>query len=733
MAFQHPQAVRKRESRPVQEPAHRREPARPLSSPSVLDPDDDEGVVLFGPASPASSRLDWSVVHHDSRPILSRGSTVETDVGTRSIASVDSWRQHDSSTEAEPGGDGSSSASPRTLDHSLLPSHDGNGVFLSDSLLFGPGDAAARGLRSGSTWASTDSSRSDRSSSVRSRSTRVGDEAEGWALTEAALSKIPHETARGRRASRTGAGTLSTASFAASNEVEDDFEEGESSAGLTEGSSSENERSFAPRTKTNRHQRTLDDLDQSVAALSAGIAGSSRNKRKPFANSTGSPSSRNRLPFVPIVGPSQRSLSPYFAANGSSASLDDDVGCASSLGGSSSGGARTKRRHRRAGRTASSAKRNEVEKGRPSADFEAGDRSRASRLQEVVRKREKENEIAAATSKILLGNVATTIMSIDPSSLPLIAESTNATPVPSRAQSPTRRILAEAKFEHVASSFDAIGTSYLEATSRLAEERDDEDEGAMTETEGDDHRPRQRWVATNSSSPPVFAPRVSPSDSTRRAFSDSVSSPLPRSHSTTSIPSALFPQALMSPLDPRRPALMRRSSSYTSSPRQSPLPLPFSRPLLHPAPPPKLPTSAPRDRPESYRVPSPTRQHMMTQPAPNVDYSSHEERIMLAPPSETLSSSAWGGDFETLELALSYWKRFLRSFQRGLGGRTTTIESPPLEDDARSTRAPSLEGSTFDDVRVEEDEMRSSSVTSTADSVRSRTFAFEGSRPVIVF
>ncbi|GAA5862769.1 hypothetical protein JCM1840_002666 [Sporobolomyces johnsonii] len=641
---------------------------------------DDAEVLLFGAPSPPQSS---SSVLADSTWTLLPAPGTRT---TRSISLTSS--QSSASTQSRTSAEATTSlGSPASLNHSLLPSHNGTGVFAPSSSLVNsqvlpsvyasaiefdsasetgdsasdlPSGASAR-LRSPSLATSDRSDLSFDSDLSSSSSVNAS-----WALTEAALSTVPSARGRGRHA-HPGTDVLGTSQVPRQEgKVQD--EDDDSSVGFTSDSSVDEEpvanegASAARRTgrrKSTRGRRRMTtaqvspaqgaaaeqdevDLALSHAAMSAGIVSSRRRAGT-------RPSQPQPPPSFDSPSSAIRSLSPLGSVDSSRSRR--------SVG---SSGQRYKRRHRQAGRAGSSQKRSSTgaSAGLSFASME-DERQRAQRMKKLVLERAQEEQIRAAQKSVLFGSLASKVMAIDPSTFPLLAsaptESAYPTPTPSRSASPrpgeTRSrssrgvevFARQARRELSLSGFDSLGET------RRSTMFEDEDEGALTETEMD--QPSTVWH--RSASPPALAPRHYPSPAP--------TSPPVRSLSSPSLPAYFHLSPLALPknnaldiiLDelPARPLVRRRSSSYISSPSAAPLDLALSAPL----------PSSPAARSHSHSS------HPL-----DLSHLSHEERILLSPPApsaspESVAGSAWGGDLDSFEFAMSYWRRFLRKLKGGGG------------------------------------------------------------------
>ncbi|GAA5920433.1 hypothetical protein JCM1841_004548 [Sporobolomyces salmonicolor] len=641
---------------------------------------DDAEVLLFGPPSPPQSSS--SVLADSTWTILPAPySRATRSISYTSSQSSASWQSRTSADAA------TSLGSPASLNHSLLPSHNGTGVFAPSSSLVQSQvlpslyasavdfDSASETGDSASDLPSGASARLRRPSLAPSDHSNLSFDSDfsssssinaSWALTEAALSTVPSARRRGRHA-LPGTDVLGTSQvLPQEDEVQD--EDDKSSAGFTSDSSVEEEhvadegasaarrtgrrksrrgRRWATTAQASPAQRAAEqdevDLALSHAAMSAGIV-SSRRRAGPR------PAQPQPSPAVESSSSAIRSLSPFRTVE--SARSRRSVG---------SSGQRYKRRHRQAGRAGSSQKRSSTSAsaGLSFASMEA-ERQRAQRMKKLVFERAQEEQIRTAQKSVLFGSLASKVMAIDPSTFPLLAsaptESAYPTPTPSRSTSPrpggsrfpsargAAVFARQARSELSLSGFDLLGETRQSTTF------EDDDEGALTETEMD--QPSTVWH--RSASPPALAPR--------HYTSPAPISPPVRSLSSPSLPAYFHLSPLVSPsnnaldivLDelPARPLARRRSSSYISSPSAAPLNLAVSAPL----------PSSPAARSNPL----------------DLSHLSHEERILLSPssPSSSVAGSAWGGDLDSFELAMSYWRRFLRKLKGGTAPHGAGIDEP---------------------------------------------------------
>jgi len=522
-------------------------------------------------------------------------------------------------------------------DFSLLPSHDGNGVFIRLERGERGGIESLRGGTTSNSQSSTSNSRTRRYSISSGSLFNSEDEGEGegggWALTEAALSSISNHHHHSTRAIL----------VRRNNNQDDDNDDNEN----------------------DEEDLNVDsdlEIRKSLTALSAGIGHHGRRRRMTASRS---PSNRNnhRLPLLPVVGSSsvQRSLSPQSS--------------------------NIKRRHGLLEATASATKSHNNK--RTFEQIEQEEKLRAERMKLVLQQRLKENEIKRAKNHLLfigkfslnslslsphviqsgamgllfLDDFAIKLMDIDPTTLPLLANTTSTTttndftPTPSRASSPppsppppasTSNFSTIASQEISHSSFDSIGQSYshyLYTNKEEEEEDEDEDDGNLTETEHETTTRRKEstssllitkrgeeeegWV--HSTCPPIFAPRSRSPPRPRQSLDSSVSTSLPTSTSNLCPP----------------------------PPQSVPIPLPSA----------------------SNRITS-LHQHQH-----NNATLSHEEKILLSTTTTTgtgnggtTSSSlpAWGGELDSsFELALHVWKKFLKRLTLTTTTARTNSHSSP--------------------------------------------------------
>ncbi|GAA5977144.1 hypothetical protein JCM10908_004872 [Rhodotorula pacifica] len=653
---------------------------------------DDGAVLLFGNESNTGSSHShiqdpaWSLI----RPPRSARTTSFTSHATSSSMASESV---DDLTSADEVHTGSSVGSPVSLRQaSLLPAHAGDGVFFTDahsagSLVQSSGDdetddgftseggggAAAAPLfpsiyadiRSRNAVDSSDdgaarSTTFSAYSHVQRHSASSGGQAGGsvsdaseWALTEAALSThraLARQTRRGRTRAR-----------------DEEEEEDGGSVLLTCGSENEalqtnarqSQRHLAPaQTAAARREEEEEDWAHSPLALSAGFLPPSRRQRRapPPSSASARDAARPITLLLPPLGSSLRSLSPAGSLSTRSRRSSSSLNSAAAAG---TTGFKRRHRHSGTGRSSTSQKRSangaiSVEAGLAGGVSLSGqalvleqiareEEDRARRMTAILEQRREEVRLREAEAKILFGHAVRNYMSIDPSTFALMAEADpiplatiECTPTPSRAHSPSNADL------HGTNAFVAQALSEVRFASSAALAQDEEeDSGAETETEHDSDRAQwTSYTATRQAAPPTVAKAkpptrshstseiasllrgASPSSSSFGAFSPITTSGLTVRTTTNNLERPLAP-----------PALHRRSSSFSAAAASHAL--------------------------------------------------SHEERIMLGSHSSSSSpamtspsgsgSAPWGGDVDSFELALNYWKRMWRRFR---GSNNTSAVSP---------------------------------------------------------
>ncbi|GAA6030216.1 hypothetical protein JCM8097_008992 [Rhodosporidiobolus ruineniae] len=440
--------------------------------------EDEDAVVLFSPPRPATNSLaDSTASWHEVQPRAplrrtSYASTASTD--SRSTTSASLSEQ-------------SSLGSPLPTS-SLLPAHDGNGVFNPTESLVHSTDA----LPSLSLYASAVDAPSPSSTSLASTASfplhhrrpsvlshlsfdstfslgSQGSHDESWGqLTEENLAASSQ-----RHAAQEG----SNSSF---DPVERDsaHEDDQDSVGYTSGSEEEAEQraktprkagegkknrstsSAARRALADRQQEQHDEFALSAGALSAGLSSAAR-PRRPSSTATLSSAAAARRRLLPSSGSLvslPRGISPARTATSASLSTTSQ-----------------KRRHRRAGGRAgsqSSQKRSSVAGSERARRKEV---ERQERMRRIVREREEERRrvegFREKEGEMLFGHAVLSYLHIPPSHLSLIASTPateDPTPVPSpRSSSPT----GFARFGAAASAdgFGGMGRAFLGQDRELAD------------------------------------------------------------------------------------------------------------------------------------------------------------------------------------------------------------------------------------------------------------------------
>ncbi|BGP09780.1 hypothetical protein JCM10049v2_005653 [Rhodotorula toruloides] len=626
-------AFQQRRQRPATHTDHL-SPSQSSEHLSDLASADEAPVLLFGDASTTTASSSTSAkdsLAHSSWAVLP--TPPARTQRTQSFLSSTSASSSVGGGARGAGEDSSSLGSPAYLQQgSVLPSHDGNGVFAAGSLvqssLFPSVYASAViDFDSASDASDARSASSVAFDALSNGTSASGRSATSWALTEEALSTLPsgaarrHASVQGRRRERRSEGLgLSLGGDDSWDAIEGDAEDEDdaASAGFTSGSEGEEgEDPAARQARMAVEEKENDEWALSTLAMSAGLAppprSSATRRRRPPP-----PSSASQISPILLSSPSGtsalRSLSP---ASGSRFSHGQ------------------KRRHRRAGArdsaTGSQKRSNNgsVISGRPG---QVGvlervlieEEERARRMREIVERRREEERVRKVEQSVLFGSAVRNYLSIDPAFLDQLASTATPpasalpTPTPSRSSSPLRHTLTTLAREAKLDSLDTIGEALLRSAGF---EMEDEDDGAETETEQE--HPHE-WAHYTVATPPAASLRV------QRAATTGLEK---KSHSASDLPGLMRLQPLSTNLSVRPAStLIRRSSSYSSPSSRSPL----------------------------RALPSPT--------ALDLSHLSHEERILLAPSDGGSAASAWGGDLDSLELAVSYWKRVWRKL-RGLGAR----------------------------------------------------------------
>ncbi|ORY83549.1 hypothetical protein BCR35DRAFT_303414 [Leucosporidium creatinivorum] len=573
MAFQHPQ--QRRTTRHVP----RQDSPPPLEDSGELATSVDSEVLLFGGQSsnalrlssaavPSSATIDqsWALLHNRTQ------SPTASTQRSSSISTSSSSRDHDLHPPL---------ASPASLTHSLFPSHDGNGIFIAGSLV----QSDEGGLGTGATYATEEEGDLDSSlpsgssalSDTTSSSSFGGEARRGhdglhappggsvggsWALTEEALSTVPHATPLGGGAAVLHSGPTS-ADF--TEESSDD----ESLEGIVVG------RRRTPTRRGAGEQQELEDdevlLSSTPHAASAGMF---------FEGGRGGRAMYSRRFEGKEENESSRSREAYPSPPPEDAMVGSRI--------------RIKRRHRQSGRHAGSQKRSSASGSIAGAEAVVasplllGKTTRRPREVDAQQLEEDKIRRLKAEKDVLFGGVASRLMEIDTATLELVATvqappTPEATPTPSRSASPTPPFSTprtSSPRHHSRKSVHGIQALAQHARDELGDsamyslsggEEEEQDDGDETETEVD-HSPKpiqQQWHT--STTPPTLAPRRAPS--TPSASSDA---PPPRTLSASSLP--LYLSNSLAPLThtnlansastlkpPTTMPLIRRTSSYSSS------------------------------------------------------------------------------------------------------------------------------------------------------------------------
>lgn len=373
---------------------------------------DEAPVLLFGDASTttaSSTATAKDSLAHSSWAVLPTPPTRAQ--RTRSFVSSTSASSSAGGGARGAGEDSSSLGSPAYLQQgSVLPSHDGNGVFAAGSLVQSsllPSVYASAVIDFDSASDASDArSRSSVAFDALSNGTSAsGRSAASWALTEEALSSLPsgaarrHASGRGRRRERHGEGLgLSLGEDDTWHAVEGDAEDEDdaASAGFTSGSEGEDGADDAARQARMAVEKENDEWALSTLAMSAGLVppprSSATRRRRPPPPSSASHISPMFLPS-PSGTSALRSLSP---ASGSRLSHGQ------------------KRRHRRAGArdsaTGSQKRSNNgsVVSARPGhvnvlERVLVEEEERARRMKEIVERRREEERLRDVEQRVLFG------------------------------------------------------------------------------------------------------------------------------------------------------------------------------------------------------------------------------------------------------------------------------------------------------------------------------------------
>ncbi|BGP18179.1 hypothetical protein JCM10213_009022 [Rhodosporidiobolus nylandii] len=619
-------------SAPIYSPPSSEHIASPLSPAG-----EDDAVLLFSPPAPprpslADADSSWDVLFSPER---GRG---------RRSASAASTASASTGT----GGGGSSVDSPESVQQaSLLPAHDGTGAFFpaveSSLVLSGDGDSssslASPPLSASSSLPFSSTTRRTRAPSILSRASDVSELGESWGrLTEENLAAAHSgATPMAGGGAVFGSRAFGSVSGTGMGIAETDYMHGsereEANIGFTSGSEEE-EDAGANRLDAgaNRLSRAGRHFSRARAAagdvrslVSASASDESDWALSPAALSSGlldpahaRSSSRRRIPASSLS-----QSSPALSASGRSASS-------------------YKRRHRRAGGRAgsqSSQKRSAVggEQGRRE------ERERQARVKGVIEERERERmeseERRRAEEKMLFGHAVLSYLHIPPSTVSLLASSepstAHPTPTPSRSASPSRL--------HGLSRFAAQSALEAEAGAGGFSHLLQGDDGDVSDAETEHPAEQQGEWARYSRDARV--PRKSTSQAEQ---------PPHRSHSTSALsglglvltppPSSSDGAALASP-SAQSVSSIRRSSSFAGVPSLA----------LSSSPPPAFLPSASADLRNLSHA-----ERIMLSPTPSASVANRDRRPVEVEREDPREAQNWGGEFDTLELAMSYWRRLLR-------------------------------------------------------------------------
>ncbi|GAA5825332.1 hypothetical protein JCM11251_006939 [Rhodosporidiobolus azoricus] len=621
----------------------------PLSSDNLaatLATSDDEGVLLFSPPPRSDTLADssWALVPPPAR--AGRTISFRSDASTASRSTV-STGTTDSLGSPQDGGGGS-----------LLPAHGGDGVFLpaeslaqSDLLLPSVYATATDDLThphlggpSSPSLASTTSSSFPFSSHARRPSVQSQI---SFASTFSATASSAGDSA--------GWGPLTEQNLAASvgwarrvaSAVEEERADDERSAGYTSGSEEEQEgvqrerrltrasRGNGPSSAEMRAsdlQARLDDAEWALspAALSAGLF--------PSARTSSRSSTRGRLPHPTSFSQSSLPFSPIAART----SLSSTTSGSGSV-------ARYKRRHRRAGGRAGSAgsqKRASTDAGVVVVRVGRWDEEeRLARMRELLRARERELQekeaLRKAEEKVLFGHAVLSYLHIPPSHLALIGSAPSTahpTPTPSRNASPSRLH----GFERFSAQASADARFASQAGLDTAADVSDAETEHPASPDSDNDEADWRSFSTTAPAKTLRGPPLpKPSSS---------SSPHWRSRSAVDLPGLGLTLRPVHSHKPSRPSLttMRRSSS-------------FGGVVSSAADAMQVEVDKQRELGSSTASESAPIRPVKAEAGRKL---SHEERILLGqgPSSDAAGGegAAWGGDLDSFELALSYWRGFLK-------------------------------------------------------------------------
>ncbi|GAA5886653.1 hypothetical protein JCM6882_005845 [Rhodosporidiobolus microsporus] len=645
--------------------------------------DDDEAVLLFSPPPQSSTLADssWAVVPPPAR--AGRTISFTSDVSTTSRSTV-STGTTDSLGSPQQGGAGS-----------LLPAHGGDGVFLpaeslaqSDLLLPSVYASAvddphpsSPSLASTASSSLPFSSQHARRPSVQSQisfassfsgtSSSGGNSVDAWGpLTEENLAASStgwgrHSSSNSRFADEARADDERSAGYTSGSEEEgQEREDGvrRRSTRVTGGREGDDTRRSATTAAEARAKELKARLDDAQWALSPAALSSGLFPTQPRATSRSS----TRRRFPPSASFSQSSL-PFSPARTSLSSATSGSGSV----------ARYKRRHRRAGGRAGSAgsqKRASTDAGVVARVGRWDEEERAGRMREVLRVREREAEdkevIRKVEEKVLFGHAMLSYFHIPPSHLALIASAPSTaypTPTPSRSASPSRlHGLERFSAQATADARFSVGEAGLDADVSDAE----------TEHPADSPDPADKWRSFSTTPPAASLRPRSP----RKSSPPAASPPPPtRSRSAADLPGLGLTLHPLHPHNLDRPSLlMRRSSSFAGAPSSS-----------------AAIAGAEHGLSASTASASPARaQRPSLSEVGGIEGGrklSHEERVLLGSPSSAETAAdgegaAWGGDLDSFELALSYWKGFLKRL--GVYGGPGLGEAGEGEGEERAGKGP---------------------------------------------
>lgn len=566
----------------------------------------DSTVLLFGgtaarPPSPTYSVSSDSVVSQSWTTVLPPPPRPSSPISSSSASSTSQQQQV--------------LASPASLTHSLFPSHDGNGIFLSsDSLVpsdpsnlgaddqlsyfdgqtatslsdssslpysssdYTPSSESNGGAQRPTTWQHRrrNTSRDSNAGLAASSTASLGS---SWALTEEALSSLPRRgTVRPALAPR--ADSVGFTSDSASDEDGDDDEDARAA------------------------RADEDALSRTPGAASAGIRSlSTTGSMTASSHASKLRRASRKNVFVELERDEGGELE-WGGGGYSSPPPEDGTRLRT----------RTKRRHRQAGRTGGSQKRSSTSGSINGSSLVVGQARSGQRAHSPSTR--------TAGQGVFLGDVASKLMDVDGSTLHLISSipTPEATPTPSRAASPTRHHRSRSFSRQGSTVAASHGFAALAMHARaelgdsmplVIDDEEEEDAGEETETERD---------MVSSSSPSSIATTTTTTTTWH--------------YSTT--PLTLAP----------RPTSKPKSTSPTRSFSSNSLPSLSSSALL-----PLTPHNLRRHLDNS----------LLRRTASSCASSSDRGGIGGGNSTTGVSEeNPWGGEFDGLEAALSYWRRLLR-------------------------------------------------------------------------